>query len=490
LAENYIHIVGARHNNLKNVDVRIPLNAMTVITGVSGSGKSSLAFDVLYAEGQRRYVESFSAYTRQFLDRMDKPDVERIEGILPAIAISQGNSVKTSRSTVGTMTELHDHLKLLFAKISVLQCRQCGEPVRRETAESVCSALLHRPEGTRVLVTFSVAVPEGLPWAEVRAGLVASGFRRLLIGDEVREAEEVEERPEALVVIADRLSVRSDQRRRVTDSLEQAFRYGKGRLTLCFPDDQRREPYSDRLECARCAIVYREPTPNLFSFNSPLGACDGCRGFGRVIDVDLELVIPDPRKTLADGAIKPWSTASMEWEREALARFCRRKKIPMDRPYAELSDAQRQGIVDGEGKFFGIRGWFRWLEGRTYKMHVRVFLARYRSYRLCPECAGGRLKPDAALFRIGEKNVIDVNRMSVGEAAAFFDALRLSAQEEEIAELILREIRSRLGYLLAVGLDYLTLDRQSRTLSGGERARVDLTRAFGSSLVKTLYILD
>ena len=505
MADDCIHIIGARQNNLKDVDVRIPLNALTVITGVSGSGKSSLAFDVLYAEGQRRYVESFSAYTRQFLDRMDKPQVEHIDGILPAIAIGQGNSVKTSRSTVGTMTELHDHLKLLFAKIGVLHCRQCGQPVQRASAESAAAELLARGDGTRVLVTFAVPLPDSLPWGEARAGLLASGFRRVLVGTEIVEVESLEGLPDApratpgdggatgpaVVVVADRLVVRADQKRRIVDSFEQALRFGKGRLTLVFPDEEfRRAPYSEQLECPRCRIGYREPTANLFSFNSPLGACESCRGFGRVIDIDLDLIIPDPRKPLAEGAIKPWSTPSTEWERGALTRFCKRAGIPMDVPFERLADEQRRRIIDGEGKYYGIRGWFRWLEGRTYKMHVRVFLARYRSYRLCPACGGGRLKPDASLFRIDGKSVVDVNQMSVAAAAAFFDALALSPAQEEIAHLILAELRSRLRYLLAVGLDYLTLDRQSRTLSGGELARVDLTRAVGSSLVNTLYILD
>ena len=520
MADSSIHIIGARQNNLKDVDVRIPLNALTVITGVSGSGKSSLAFDVLYAEGQRRYVESFSAYTRQFLDRMDKPQVERIDGILPAIAIGQGNSVKTSRSTVGTMTELHDHLKLLFAKIGVLHCRQCGEPVQRSTAESAVAELLAQRDGARVLVTFTVPLPENLPWPEVRAGLIASGFRRLLIGREVVDIEEtgdgrretgektvahdaspvsrlqspvspVGSPVSSLTVVADRLVLRGEHKRRICDSFEQAFRFGKGRLTVVCPDDDfATASYSELLECARCRIGYREPTANLFSFNSPLGACESCRGFGRTIDIDLDLIIPDPSKSLAGGVLKPWSTPSTEWERGALARFCKRAGIAMDVPFEQLSaDAQRR-VIDGEGKYYGIRGWFRWLEGRTYKMHVRVFLARYRSYRLCPVCSGGRLKPEASLFTVNGATVVDVNQMSVADAAAFFDRLELSPTQEEIAHLILTELRSRLSYLLAVGLDYLTLDRQSRTLSGGELARVDLTRAVGSSLVNTLYILD
>jgi excinuclease ABC subunit A len=490
--EAWITITGARQNNLKNIDVRIPLNALTVITGPSGSGKSSLAFDVLYAEGQRRYVETFSAYTRQFLDRMDKPQVEHIDGILPAIAISQGNTVKTSRSTVATMTELHDHLKLLFAKIGALHCRSCGQPVVPESAQSVCARLLEQPEGTRVLVMFEVPLPEGLPWEEARAGFISSGFRRVLIDAQAVAIEDVHAAPPSpLVVVVDRLVVRRDQKARLVDSLEQALRFGKGRMALVFPDqDHHCEPHTTRLECPRCNISYREPTSNLFSFNSPLGACETCRGFGRVIDLDLDLVIPDPSKTLTAGAIKPWSTKATEHERGELLRFCGKKKIPTDVPFAQLSDGQRQLIIDGEGKYYGIRGWFRWLEGRTYRMHVRVFLSRYRSYRLCATCGGGRLKPDALLYTINGRSIVDVQRMSVADAAGFFGALQLSAADEEVAHLILVEVRHRLRYLLEVGLDYLTLDRQSRTLSGGELARVDLTTAVGSSLVNTLYILD
>ncbi|HUI24527.1 MAG TPA: excinuclease ABC subunit A, partial [Candidatus Kryptonia bacterium] len=423
-----ITIVGARQNNLKGIDVEIPLGALTVITGVSGSGKSSLAFDVLYAEGQRRYVESFSAYTRQFLDRMDKPQVERIDGVLPAIAIAQGNTVKTSRSTVATMTELHDHLKLLFAKIGVLHCRQCGQVVGRDSAESVATRLLHSPQGTRALITFTLPLPDNLPWEEARGGLIRSGFRRLLIGGEVVEVESVASQPGATaVVVADRVVVRADHKARLVDSIEQAFRFGKGNVALVFPDDgMRAEPFVDRLECPRCNLAYRDATSNLFSFNSPLGACETCRGFGRVIGIDLDLVIPDPRKTLADGAIKPWSTPATEWERGELMAVCRRRKIRTDVPFERLTDEQRAILIDGEDKsvgrkrFHGIRGWFRWLEGRTYRMHVRVFLARYRSYRVCPACDGGRLKPDALLFRINGKSMPEVNQLNVAEAAAFF----------------------------------------------------------------------
>ncbi len=491
MAKDWIEIRGASQNNLQNIDVRIPVNSLTVVTGVSGSGKSSLAFDVLYAEGQRRYVESFSAYTRQFLDRMDKPEVERIDGILPAIAISQGNSVKTSRSTVGTMTELHDHLKLLFAKIGVPHCPECGEQVARETPESVVHEVLRTDAEARVLITFAPAVPETLTWKEARTGLEASGFRRLLVGGEIEDIDEVQSLPTPLIVVADRLVVRAEQRKRLTDSIEQAFRFGKGEMALVFPDDSMRAAsHAEELICGRCSVQVRDPVPNLFSFNSPLGACEPCRGFGRIIDVDLDLVVPDGRKSVAEGAIKPWSTKSTQWERDELERFCRSKKIPTKRPFQDLSESHRNLIIEGAGKFHGIRGWFRWLEGRTYKMHVRVFLARYRSYKLCPDCEGGRLQGDALNYRVGGRTIVDLHRMPIAEVAALFEALPFSEHELEIAALILTELRSRLGYLLAVGLDYLTLDRQSRTLSGGELARVDLTRAVGSSLVNTLYVLD
>ncbi len=495
MSTSWISIAGARQNNLKNIDVRIPTNALTVITGPSGSGKSSLAFDVLYAEGQRRYVESFSAYTRQFLDRMDKPQVDRIDGVLPAIAIAQGNSVKTSRSTVGTMTELHDHLKLLFAKVAVLHCRSCAQPVQPSFPETVASEVLQRPQGTRLLVTFDIALPANLPWPDVRAGLVQSGFRRLLIqGGEpqVVTIEDIATAPPApLTVVVDRLIVRDDQRKRLVDSIEQAFRFGRGRIVLRFPDQgYAQAPYVDRLECAACGISYRSPTPNLFSFNSPLGACESCRGFGRSIDLDLDLVIPDPNKSIAGGAIKPWSTKATEYERDELLSFCRKNKISTTLPFGELPAEHQQRIIEGEGKYHGLRRWFRWLEGRTYKMHVRVFLSRFRSYRQCVDCAGSRLKPDSLLYKIEGRNIADIERMSVATACVFFADLPLSATQEEVTHLLLAEIRNRLRYLMEVGLDYLTLDRPSRTLSGGELARVDLTTAVGSSLVNTLYVLD
>ncbi len=483
-----ISVRGAREHNLQGIDVDVPHRSLTVVTGVSGSGKSSLAFDVLYAEGQRRYVESFSAYARQFLDRMNKPHVDSISGILPAISIDQRRPVRTSRSTVATMTELHDHLKLLFSKVARLVCHGCGRAVERDSPESVARRI---PEGARFLVLFSVDPPERLPWAEVRGGLERAGFARVLLDDETAELATLEKKPKSAIdVVVDRLVAKPGQRKRTVDSLEQAFHFGKGHATLFFPEDGHRESFSTELECAACRIRYRDPTPNLFSFNSPLGACPKCRGFGRTIGIDMGLVIPDPRKSIRDGAIKPWANPSLEWERNDCHKFCRAKKIPMDVPWAELSAEQRRLLLEGEGKFYGVRGWFHWLEGRTYKMHVRVFLSRYRSYDLCPDCQGARVRPEALDWKIRDRHVGHVHAMSVGEAHEFFRTLELGRQQAEVAELVLEEIRSRLSYLAEVGLEYLTLDRQSRTLSGGELERVDLTTAIGSSLVNTLYLLD
>ncbi|HJW67751.1 MAG TPA: excinuclease ABC subunit UvrA, partial [Candidatus Binatia bacterium] len=491
-----IHVVGAREHNLKDIDVRIPLGRLTVVTGVSGSGKSSLAFDVLYAEGQRRYVESFSTYARQFLDRMERPRVERIDGILPAIAIDQSRPVKTSRSTVGTMTELHDYLKLLFAKVGAPLCRTCGTPVARDTPESAATGCLATHPGARALVVFELTVPSGLPWPEARAGLLAGGFVRALGPDGTVALDELAEPPtgDVITVIQDRLVLRPADRGRLVESLEQAFRHGRGRAAVILPDAGNETlRFSSALACARCGFTVRDPSPNLFSFNSPLGACETCRGFGRVIDLDLDLVVPDPRRTIAGLAVKPWSTKATSWERSQLLKFCQRRGIPTDRPWEELTEPQRELVLDGDGRghYPGVRRWFRWLEGRTYRMHVRVFLARYRSYRLCPACAGARVRPEALDFRIGGLTVADVNRLPIAEAERFVAGLELGGgQAEAVAELILGEVRSRLRYLVEVGLGYLTLERQSRTLSGGELERVDLTTAVGSSLVNTLYVLD
>ena len=486
-----IRIVGAAHNNLKNLSLDIPLHELLVVTGVSGSGKSSLAFDTLYAEGQRRYVESFSAYARQFLERMDKPQVEHVEGIPPAIAIDQSNPIKNARSTVGTMTELTDHVRLLFAKMGQLHCQQCDEPVQRSSASGIVATLMAQHGGQTAMICFPYARVAGRTTKALRLELQRLGFTRLLINDKVvRLSAALPALPTnaAIEVVVDRLPLQPNHRARLLDSLEQAMRFGQGRVTVHLP--QARLRFSQHLHCPTCDLTYRDPVPNLFSFNSPLGACQLCQGFGRTIDIDLDLIIPDRRKSLAQGAIKPWSTQATRQERRALMTFCADHGIPTDVPFASLGDMQQAMIIDGHGEFYGLRGWFAWLETRTYRMHVRIFLARYRSYVTCTACRGTRLQPEALLTRIRGYTVPDVYALSVGACADFFAELAASAPHDEAITLLLDEIRSRLGYLVAVGLDYLTLDRQSRTLSGGEVQRVNLTTALGSSLVNTLYILD
>src|SRR5215813_4781610 len=492
MSAEVIRIVGARQNNLKDLSLDLPLHELIVITGVSGSGKSSLAFDTLYAEGQRRYVESFSAYARQFLERMDKPQVERVEGIPPAIAIDQSNPIKNSRSTVGTMTELTDHIRLLFAKIGQLHCQQCGRPVQRSHASSVTSLLQHAA-GQALMIAFPYTRTGSQTSEAIRVELQRLGFTRLLVAGQVIRLDGEAPLPEAetpFEVLVDRLVVQADRRARLLDSLEQALRFGQGMVVVHFPDGQQQK-FSQHLHCPECNITYRDPVPNLFSFNSPLGACEVCQGFGRTIGLDMDLVIPDPRKTLAQGAIKPWSGPSTTYERRMLMAFCARHGIPTDVPYAHLTAAQRQALFDGDGgEYEGIRGWFAWLETRTYRMHIRIFLAKYRSYVTCAGCHGGRLKAEALLTRIRGKDITQVYALSVGDTYTFFRDLAEAYRHDQAISLLLGEIVSRLQYMVDVGLDYLTLDRQSRTLSGGEVQRVNLTTALGSSLVNTLYILD
>ncbi|MGH7962077.1 MAG: AAA family ATPase, partial [Candidatus Binatia bacterium] len=349
-----------------------------------------------------------------------------------------------------------------------------------------------------MLVTFAVSAPATLPWTEIRDGLLRSGFYRLVDNGVILDVQELSERPSApqghFTVLVDRITLGTQHKKRIHDSLEQAFHYGKGRLTLIFLDGSGsgnvERPFSSQLECAACRITYKEPVPNLFSFNSPLGACESCRGFGRTIDIDLDLIVPDPTLSLKDGAIKPWRIKAAQWERHELLAFCQKQKIPATVPWQNLSEEQRHLVIEGDGDYYGVRGWFRWLETKTYKMHVRVFLARYRGYFPCDACHGARLKPDALLYRIGGKTLAEINQLSVGECSTFFDDLQLTTFQDQVAHLILEEIRKRLRYLVEVGVAYLTLDRQSRTLSGGELERVDLTTAIGSSLVNTLYILD
>ncbi|CAH1746498.1 Excinuclease ABC subunit A [Thauera humireducens] len=517
-----IRIRGARQNNLRNLSLDLPLNRLTVVTGVSGSGKSSLVFDTLYAEGQRRYVETFSPYARQFLDRMDKPQVDRIEGVPPAIAIDQTNPVRTSRSTVGTMTELADHFKLLYARAAHLHCRCCGKPVRRDSAVSIAAELRARAaaEGDpRLVVCFPVPVPSNFSEAEVTGLLNAQGYTRI----QERIAGAGPEGQDVLQVVQDRFRASNAEDARLAEALESALHRGHGRLSVYASGEGVKSEtrngtgtpgeavwrYSSGLHCADCDIHYSDATPGLFSFNSPIGACETCRGFGRVIGVDFGLVVPDESKSLAEGAVKPWQTESYRECQADLEKMAKKYGVAMDIPVRDLPPEHRHWLFEGDPKWknwdsswprywYGVRHFFDWLETKAYKMHIRVLLSRYRSYTECPACHGARLKPDALLWRlpVGDKGIAihELMAMPVDRIREAVAALQIPGQAEkmsdEATELVLGEIRSRLTYLADVGLGYLTLDRQSRTLSGGEVQRINLTTALGTSLVNTLFVLD
>jgi excinuclease ABC subunit A len=542
MTQEAIEVRGARVNNLKNISFSIPINQMTVVTGVSGSGKSSLAFDTIYAEGQRRYVESLSAYARQFLERMDKPDVDEVRGIAPAIAIRQKNATRNPRSTVSTQTEIYDYLRLLYARVGTTICRVCGREVQRDSPESAADEILNElSEGARFFVLFpaqaglqieangngdsaktrrngdaatrrkakSPRLPVSVsPSREVTAHLMSlmqRGFTRL-----IHEGQQIDlsspddyqrEDFREVYVLVDRLVARVDIRQRLVDSLETCFREGHGQAVIEGTHASgvqsgeraggaRTLRFSERFECKYDGTVYATPEPRLFSFNNPYGACPTCQGFGNTVGLDLDLVIPNPGLTLGEGAIEPWTKPQFDWALTELKRFARSERISMNAPFNDLTRQQQRAIINGKGEWSGVRGFFDWLETKKYKLHVRVFLSKYRGYARCPDCEGGRLRQEARDVRVGGRTLPEVSALSIKDATSFFDALELSPEQSTIADRVLHEVRRRLRFMVEVGLDYLTLDRLASTLSGGEAQRIQLATNLGSSLVGALYVLD
>ncbi len=522
-----IAVSGARVHNLKNISFEIPHNAITVVTGVSGSGKSSLAFDTIYAEGQRRYIESLSAYARQFLERIEKPDVDEISGIAPAIAIKQKNATRNPRSTVATATEIYDYLRLLYARAGRTFCTRCGSEVRRDTIDSITSQVLALEPGRKFYVLFRLPIPEPAkkPGSRKSARPAASavqqtlldlqkrGFNRLYQAGRVHEFSSPEtlldlDFAQPIYVLVDRLAVAPEIRSRLADSVEISYREGKGEAILEFLASETNPPasesgsapaatperlvFSDRFECKKCVLAYQEPEPRLFSFNNPYGACPRCQGFGNTVDFDLDLVIPDRGKSINEGAIQPWTKPRYRSLWQDLKRFARARGIPLDVPFRQLTTEQQDAIIEGDrdAGFPGINGFFAWLERKKYKLHVRVFLSRYRGYATCPDCAGTRLRAEARAVRIQRKSITEACALTVADALQFFNSLELAPEAAAIAERILQEIQQRLRFLDQVGLEYLTLDRLTSTLSGGEAQRIQLATSLGSQLVGALYVLD
>jgi excinuclease ABC subunit A len=547
-ANDKITIRGARTHNLKGIDVDIPHNALTVVSGVSGSGKSSLAFDTVYAEGQRRYVESLSAYARQFLERIEKPDVDFMDGLAPAIAIKQKNQTRNPRSTVATATEIFDYLRLLYARCGTVTCLHCGGVVRRDTVDEIVTRVLTMPQGTRVYALFPIvrrevkleamAGPAAEPVAEVvsvrksakkvgkKDAVVAAvnltdsmkerlgelrrrGYNRLWQTDEAGGTGKIVEfsTPESLLeldfaaaearpiyVLVDRLALSAEMRSRLVDAIETGYREAGEVVLRTVPregtDAAVSLRYSSAFECSSCHRAYREPEPRLFSFNNPFGACPRCQGFGNTIDFDPNLIIPNRSKTLDEGAIDPWTKPKYRAWHGEMKRAAKTEGIPVDVPWFDLTDAQQSFIQEGRGSWPGIRGFFAELDRKKYKLHVRVFLSKYRGYATCPDCRGQRLRAEARAVLLEDKNICDVCALTITETREFLDSLTLSPSQQEIAGKVLEEVRQRVHFLQQVGLEYLTLDRLSSTLSGGESQRIQLATSLGSRLVGALYVLD
>jgi excinuclease ABC subunit A len=493
LSEHLI-IRGARAHNLKNLNLDLPRGALSVITGLSGAGKSSLAFDTIYAEGHRRYVESLSTYARQFLERVEKPDVDYVEGISPAIAIAQVNPVKHTRSTVGTTTEIYDYLRLLFAKIGITVCPDCGARVQPDSVQGTVDRLLTEQRGKRALILYPLPITGATTMPGLAANLLAEGFVRVRVRDQVHTLT-----PTLMLdltglsqidVVVDRLVLEESQQSRLAESLETAFIKGGG-TALVEIIGEGTWRLSDQFHCLPCDRVFERPTPLFFSFNNPRGACPACKGFGNILDYDLHLIIPDPHKSLAGGAIEPWTLPRyVRHYTDELRQLARREGIDLHRPYHQLPAEQQQKVLHGCGDFIGVLPFFRRLEGKKYKLYIRVFLSRYVTAVDCAQCQGTRLRQDALYVKVGGHSIAELSRMTVEELEQFLNAVKLTPFEHEIAQRLLSELQARLSFLRHVGLNYLTVDRLTRTLSGGEAQRINLANQLGARLTDTLYILD
>ena len=491
--EKFIEIVGAKSHNLKNITCKIPRGKITVITGVSGSGKSTLAFDTLFAEGQRRYIESLSTYARQFLEKMDRPDVEAIHGIPPAIAIEQKNSVKNARSTVGTASEIYDYLRLLFAKIGEVFCPDCHLKVSGDTVESVAEQILSQFKGARISILSSVSLDDGLEKELKVKDLIKNGYYRIWEKGHIFDLTSVPlpelVRRHTLSLLIDRLVSEDKERSRLSEAIQRGFQVGNGKVELVTESGER-VAFHRSFSCNRCGRNFSEPEPLLFSFNSPLGACSTCQGFGRIIEVDWQKVIPDPKKTLKERPFAPWNTPAYEELYEYLWEACRKHKIPILKPFEELLPHQKEILINGKGEFIGLKGFFDWMEGKRYKVHYRVFLSKYRAYTPCPTCHNTRLKEEALYVFLAEKNIVELCDMPISVLQVFFRNLPIQDFQKKVGERLLKEINDRIGFMVDVGLGYLTLSRQTRTLSSGEYQRITLARSLGSALTETLYVLD
>jgi excinuclease ABC subunit A len=491
--EKFIEIIGAKSHNLKNISCRIPRGKITVITGVSGSGKSTLAFDTLFAEGQRRYIESLSTYARQFLEKMDRPDVEAIHGIPPAIAIEQRNTVKNARSTVGTASEIYDYLRLLFAKIGEVFCPECHIKVSGDTVETVLEQLLSQYRDKKILILSPVALGEGAEAEPKVRDLIKNGYYRIWEQGEVFDLtalpfSNIRDRT-PLPLLVDRLVSEEKNRSRLAEAIQKGFQLGDGKVEV-IGEEAEKATFQRSFTCNRCGRNYSEPEPLLFSFNSPIGACPACQGFGRIIGIDWQKVIPDPRKTLKEKPFSPWNTPAYEDLYEYLWEACRRHRIPTQKPFEELHPDQKEILLNGKGEFIGLKGFFDWMEGKRYKVHYRVFLSKYRAYTPCPTCQNTRLKKEVLNVLLAGKNISQFCGIPISDLRILFNNLPINDFQKGVGQRLLKEINDRIGFMVDVGLGYLTLSRQTRTLSSGEYQRITLARALGSALTDTLYVLD